>query len=131
MYESNVIWKEHELRQHQKLDSLGSDRFWFSRIRKNQLQKEMNYKYMLIMGDSLLESTIHLGRRSVPQINRYFWSIGQQSDVEKAATIMTTFGAIGRAGEFSFITYDQAGVELCVKCSTTKCHILLMYQNNG
>ena len=63
MYESNVIWKEHELRQHQKLDSLGSDRFWFSRIR-NQLQKEMNHKHMLF-GDSLLESTLPLGRRSV------------------------------------------------------------------
>ena len=42
------------------------------------------------------------------KINRYFLSLGQQSDVEKAATIVTTFGAIGRAGKCSFITYDQA-----------------------
>ena len=33
---------------------------------------------------------------------------GQIGDVEKAVAIATTFGAIGRAGECSFLTYDQA-----------------------
>ena len=50
MHESHVLWKEHELRQHQKMDSLGSDMFQFSRIR-NQLQKDMNHKHLLL-GDS-------------------------------------------------------------------------------
>ncbi len=46
MYDYHVLWKEHELKQGQKLDSLGSERFWFSRIR-NQLQKDMNHKHIL------------------------------------------------------------------------------------
>lgn len=106
MYESHVLWKEHELRQHQKMDSLGSDRFWFSRIR-NQLQKDMNHKHLLL-GDSLSESALPLGRKTVSEINRLFLSKGQIGDIEKAVAIATTFGAIGRAGECSFLTYDQA-----------------------
>jgi hypothetical protein len=35
-------------------------------------------------------------------------SKGLIGDVEKAVAIATTFGAIGRAGECSFLTYDQA-----------------------
>jgi hypothetical protein len=62
MYESHVLWKEHELRQHQKMNSLGSDRFWFSRIR-NQLQKDMNHKHLLL-DDSLSESALPLGRKN-------------------------------------------------------------------
>ena len=106
MHESHVLWKEHELRQHQKMDSLGSDMIWFSRIR-NQLQKDMNHKHLLL-GDSLLESALPQGRKTVSEINRLFFSKGLIGDFEKALAIATTFGAIGRAGEYSFLTYDQA-----------------------
>ena len=106
MYESNDIWRDHELKKGQRLDSLGSERFWFSRIR-NQLEKDLNHKHILL-GDSLSESSLPLGRKNVAQINKLYLSKGHVSDVEKAAAIITTFGAIGRAGECSFITYAQA-----------------------
>ena len=62
----------------------------------------------MLLGDSLSESALPLGRRCVSQINRLYLSKGLVDDVEKAAVIATTFGAIGRAGECSFITYGQA-----------------------
>jgi len=81
MYENHVLLNEHELKQGQKLDSLGSGRFWFSRIR-NQLQKDMNHKHILL-GDSLSESALPLGRKCVSEINRLHLSQGLVDNIEK------------------------------------------------
>ena len=67
----------------------------------------MNHKHILL-GDSLSESALPLGRKCVSEINRLHLSQGLVDNIEKAAIIATTFGAIGRAGECSFLTYGQA-----------------------
>ena len=68
----------------------------------------MNHKHLLL-GDSLSESALPLGRNTISKINKLFLSKGLIVDVEEAVAILTIFGAIiGRAGECSFLTYDQA-----------------------
>jgi len=107
MYENNILWPEHELRKGERLDALGSNKGWFTRIRNELLVKTLNHKHILL-GDSFVSYSMPLGRRIVSEISRYYFRRGAFEDIEKIAAIIVTFSAVGRAGECSYITYSQA-----------------------
>ena len=79
---------------------------WFSKIR--DMVRDHIASKRLAAGKTIKRKTLPIARKVCGDCIAFHLKQGSIIGVEKAVSILTTFYAIGRAGEAGWVTYDNA-----------------------